>query len=40
MNKKTYIGLSQPDGIRYITVMRGGDFENNGMILKLSLIHI
>lgn len=34
MNKKTYIGLSQPDGIRYITVMRGGDFENNGMILK------
>lgn len=34
MNETTYIGLSQPDGIRYITVMKGGDFDNNGMILK------
>jgi len=34
MNEMTYIGLSRPDGIRYITVMNGDNFEENGRILK------
>jgi hypothetical protein len=33
-NENTYIGMSLPEGIRYITVFEKGDFENCGRILR------
>ena len=32
--ESTYIGMSLPEGIRYITVFEKGDFENCGRILR------
>ena len=33
-DENTYIGMSLPEGIRYITVFEKGDFENCGRILR------
>ena len=33
-DENTYIGMSLPEGIRYITVFERGDFENCGRILR------
>ena len=33
-DENTYIGISLPEGIRYITVFEKGDFENCGRILR------
>ena len=33
-DENTYIGMSLPEGIRYITVFEKGNFENCGRILR------
>lgn len=33
-DENTYIGMSLPEGIRYITIFKKGDFENCGRILR------
>lgn len=33
-DENTYIGMSLPEGIRYITVFEKGDFENCGRLLR------
>lgn len=33
-DENTYIGMSLPEGIRYITVFEKGEFENCGRMLR------